>query len=46
VVVVPKDIITEVLVAAEGVSERETGMRQELRRGVSVTEAYSKYGSL
>ncbi len=46
VVVVPKDIIMDVLIAAEDVFERETGMRQELRRGVSVTEAYAKYGSL
>jgi hypothetical protein len=36
----------EVLIAAEGVFERESGMRAELRRGVSVKDAYAKYGSL
>lgn len=46
VVIVPKDITLEILVAAEDVYERESGMRAELRRGVSIKEAYSKYGSL
>ena len=46
VVVVPKDIITEVLVDAESVFAREGGMRRELRQGVPITEAYKKYGSL
>ena len=46
VVVVPHDIILDVLTAAEDVNRRETGMREELRRGVSVQEAFAKYGSL
>jgi regulator of RNase E activity RraA len=46
VVVIPEAIILDVLAAAESVFERETGMREELRRGVSVTDAYAKYGSL
>ena len=46
VVVVPKDITLDILIGAEDVYERESGMREELRRGVSVKEAYSKYGSL
>ena len=46
VVIVPKAITVEVLVAAENVFERERGMREELRKGVSVTDAYAKYGSL
>ena len=46
VVIVPRDLILDVLTAAENVYEREGGMREELRRGVSVKEAYSKYGSL
>ncbi|MEO8368669.1 MAG: RraA family protein [Candidatus Solibacter sp.] len=46
VVVIPKDMTMEVLVAAEGVFEREAGMREELRRGISVKDAYAKYGSL
>jgi len=46
VVVVPRDIILDVLVAAEDVFQREGGMREELRRGVSVKDAYEKYGSL
>jgi 4-hydroxy-4-methyl-2-oxoglutarate aldolase len=46
VVVIPKDMTMEVLEAAEEIYRRESGMREELRRGVSVTEAYKKYGSL
>jgi len=46
VVIVPKDITLEVLVAAEDVFERERGMREELRRGVSVSDAYARFGSL
>jgi 4-hydroxy-4-methyl-2-oxoglutarate aldolase len=46
VVIVPKAITLDVLAAAEDVFERERGMREELRRGVSVTDAYAKYGSL
>lgn len=46
VVVIPKDGTMDVLLAAEGIFERENGMREELRRGVSVTDAYAKYGSL
>ncbi len=46
VVVVPKDLTIEVLIAAENVYERESGMRRELRSGVSVKDAYAKYGSL
>ena len=46
VVVVPKEMTLEILIAAEGVFERESGMRRELRSGVSVKDAYAKYGSL
>jgi regulator of RNase E activity RraA len=46
VVIVPKALTMDVLAAAEDVFERERGMREELRRGVSVTDAYAKYGSL
>jgi regulator of RNase E activity RraA len=46
VVVIPKEMTMEVLEAAEEIFRRESGMREELRRGVSVTEAYKKYGSL
>jgi regulator of RNase E activity RraA len=46
VVIVPKDITFDVLLSAEDIFEREKGMRAELRRGVSVTDAYAKYGSL
>jgi len=46
VVVIPQDMTMDVLVAAEDIFEREKGMRAELRRGVSVTDAYAKYGSL
>ena len=46
VVIVPRDITMEALAAAEGIFERERNMREELRRGVPVAEAYAKYGSL
>ena len=46
VVVIPNNLTMDVLVAAEGIFERESGMREELRRGVSVKDAYAKYGSL
>ncbi|MBL8177432.1 MAG: RraA family protein [Bryobacterales bacterium] len=46
VVVVPRALTIEVLQAAEDIFQREGGMREELRRGVSVKEAYSRYGSL
>ena len=46
VVVSPRDMTMDVLVAAEDIFEREGSMREELRRGVSVTDAYAKYGSL
>ncbi len=46
VVVIPRPLTLEVLQAAEDVFRREGGMREELRRGVSVKDAYSRYGSL
>lgn len=46
VVIVPKDLTLDILAAAENVFEREGAMRADLRRGVSIKEAYSKYGSL
>jgi regulator of RNase E activity RraA len=45
VVIVPRDITMDVLVAAEDVYRRESGMRAELRLGVSVKDAYAKYGA-
>jgi regulator of RNase E activity RraA len=46
VVIVPQALTLELLAAAEDVYRREGSMREELRRGVSVEEAYKKYGSL
>lgn len=46
VVIVPKAMILDVLEAAENVYQREGCMREELRRGVPIEEAYRKYGSL
>jgi 4-hydroxy-4-methyl-2-oxoglutarate aldolase len=46
VVIIPKDITLDVLAAAEEIYRRESRMREELRRGVSVADAYAKYGSL
>lgn len=46
VVIVPHELTIEVLEAAEDVFRREAGMRDELRQGVSVKDAYAKYGSI
>jgi regulator of RNase E activity RraA len=46
VVIVPAALTVEVLEAAESVFQREKGMREELRRGVRVQDAYQKYGSI
>lgn len=46
VVIVPKDLTMDVLVAAEEVFEREGGMRKELRQGMRITDAYAKYGAM
>ena len=46
VVIVPEELTLEVLTAAEDVYRREKGMREELRSGVSIKDAYAKYGSL
>ena len=45
VVVVPGELTMEILTAAEDVYKRERGMREELRRGVPIKDAYAKYGS-
>jgi regulator of RNase E activity RraA len=46
VVIVPAALTMEVLEAAEDIYARESKMRADLRKGVSVTEAYRKYGSI
>jgi regulator of RNase E activity RraA len=46
VVIVPQAMVLEILVTAEDVYRREGSMREELRRGVSIKDAYAKYGSL
>jgi len=46
VVVVPKDIVLDVLTSAEDVYRRESAMREELRQGVPIKDAYAKYGSI
>lgn len=46
VVVVPMEITVDVLVSAEEVLRREGGMREDLRRGLPVMDAYAKYGSV
>ncbi|MGD0974278.1 MAG: RraA family protein [Candidatus Korobacteraceae bacterium] len=45
VVIIPADVIMEILVEAEDVYARESGMRRELRQGVSIKDAYKKYGA-
>jgi 4-hydroxy-4-methyl-2-oxoglutarate aldolase len=46
VVIVPRELTLEVLTASEDVYRREKGMREELRRGVPIKDAYARYGSL
>jgi regulator of RNase E activity RraA len=46
VVIVPGALIEDVLAEAEDIHSREKGMREELRRGVSVKAAYDKFGAL
>jgi regulator of RNase E activity RraA len=46
VVIVPAALTLDVLEAAEDIFEREGKMRAELRQGVSVKDAYARYGSL
>ena len=46
VVIVPAALTLEVLESAEDIFEREGKMRAELRQGISVKDAYAKYGSL
>ena len=46
VVIIPQAITMDVLVEAEDIGRREKGMREELRAGVSVTEAFKKYGAM
>ncbi|MDZ4798195.1 MAG: RraA family protein [Bryobacteraceae bacterium] len=46
VVIVPLEIVADVLSAAEDVCRREGAMRDDLRRGVPIREAHAKYGSL
>jgi 4-hydroxy-4-methyl-2-oxoglutarate aldolase len=45
VVIVPKELTIQILTAAEEVYERESGMREELRRGVPIKDVYAKYGT-
>jgi regulator of RNase E activity RraA len=46
VVIVPKDTVLDVLTSAEDVYRRESSMREELRQGVPIKDAYAKYGSI
>ena len=45
VVVVPGELTVEILTAAEDVYRREKWMREELRRGVTIKDAYARYGA-
>ncbi len=45
VVIVPQALIEDVLVEAEARTHRETGMRGELSKGLSMKDAYAKYGA-
>jgi len=43
-VVIPKDLVVEVLLKSEEIVERENKMRAELSKGTTVSEVYRKYG--
>lgn len=45
VVVIPKAVTLEVLLEAEEKMRKESGMRQALRKGMPLKEAYKKYGA-
>ncbi len=45
VVIVPDRMTVDVLLETEAVMARETDMRADLRRGVSVTEVYKRHGT-
>jgi len=45
VVIVPQELIMDILAAAEDVFKRESGMRKELREGLPIQAAYDKYGA-
>ncbi|MFA5786918.1 MAG: RraA family protein [Actinomycetota bacterium] len=45
VVVIPKELVEEVLVTAEPILERENLIRAELTAGANPMEVYAKYGS-
>lgn len=46
VVVIPQNIVLDVLGSAEDVYQRETSMRRELRAGAPIQTVYEKYGAL
>ncbi len=45
VVVIPKDLTLDVLLESEEKMRNEAGMRQALRKGMTLKEAYEKYGA-
>jgi regulator of RNase E activity RraA len=44
VVIVPRELTTEVLVKTEEIVTRESGMRADLARGITVSEVYKTHG--
>jgi 4-hydroxy-4-methyl-2-oxoglutarate aldolase len=45
VVIIPKAVATEVLLRTEEIVQRETGMRADLAKGLTVSEVYKKHGT-
>ncbi len=45
VVIIPKAVATEVLLKTEEIVQRETGMRADLAKGLTVSEVYKKHGT-
>jgi 4-hydroxy-4-methyl-2-oxoglutarate aldolase len=45
IVIIPKALTEEVLLDAEKAVTKERGMHRALRRGMSLKEAYKRYGS-
>lgn len=46
VVIVPRELTVDVLEAAEDVFRREGAMREELRSGIPLSDAFARHGSL
>ena len=44
--VIPKEIVDEVMLICEGILDKETGQRKEIKDGMSIEDVYTEYGNL